>query len=227
MSAPDAMDVLGFAEQMRRRLPATMRLPAEFGDLFGWIERNGFFMPSERFPGDRLGLLNPVESIEQGTVILFRVETCEQAQESGHGWLGGKVPDIADRLVSFARTGGDGSHAAFWIDDQGHQQIVHLGAGGALGILTSTPLDFLRLLGTGYQEISGDCLEAPDQPPDDEDGERIVVNQGYRSWLARRYGVTLPRTASEVIGAIFSRRPSLDTVSDDPFWNWVRRHQGW
>ena len=209
---------MSYAGEMKARLPATMSLPAEFEALFDWIEANDFFMASQRFPGDRLGMLGPAEGPELGTIILFRVETREQAQETGDLWFRGSVPDIADRLVVFARTGGDGSHVAFWIDDQGRQQIVHLGSEGQVGILTATPLDFLRLLAIGYEEISGDCLEAPDEPPDDQ----LVVNDSYRSWLTARYSATIPRTASEVMNHIPG---ALAEASSDPFWNWVRRHQ--
>jgi hypothetical protein len=38
-------------------------------------------------------------------------------------------------------------------------------------------LDFLRLLGIDYEEISGDCLDVPDEPPDDQDGERLIENE--------------------------------------------------
>jgi hypothetical protein len=214
---------VSYADEMKARLPATMSLPAEFAALFEWIEANGFFMTSRRFPGERLGMLGQADEPELGTIILFRVETRAQAQETGDLWFRGSVSNIADRLVVFARSGGDGSHVAFWIDDQGQQQIVHLGSEGQVGILTATPLDFLRLLAIGYEEISGDCLEAPDEPPDDQDGERLVVNEAYRSWLTGRYGVTIPRMASEVMNEIPG---ALAKTSRDPFWNWVRRHQG-
>jgi len=214
---------MSYAGDMKARLPATMSLPAEFEALFDWIEANDFFMPSQRFAGDRLGMLGPADDEERVTIILFRIETRAQAQATGDAWFRGSVPDIADRLAVFARSGGDGSHVAFWIDDQGRQEIVHLGSEGRVGVLTPTPLDFLRLLGIGYEEISGDCLDAPDEPPDDQDGDRDTSNEAYRSWLTGRYGVTIPRTASEVMNDI---PHALAKTSHDPFWNWVRRHQG-
>jgi hypothetical protein len=214
---------VSYADDMRARLPTTMSLPAEFEALFTWIEGNDFFMQSQRFAGDRLGMLGPAEEPYEGTIIMFRIETREQAQESGDAWFRGSVPDIADRLVAFARTGSGGSHVAFWIDDRGHQQIVHLGSEGRVGILTATPLNFLRLLSIGYQEISGDCLDAPNEPPDDQDGDRLTVNKAYRSWLTAHCGATIPGTASEVMNNI---PEVLATASSDPFWNWVRRHQG-
>ena len=214
---------VSYVDDMKARLPATMSLAAEFEALFTWIEANDFFMASQRFPGDRLGMLGPAEEPYEGTIIMFRIETRAQAQESGDAWFRGRVPDIADRLVAFARSGSGGSHVAFWTDEEGRQQIVHLGSEGRVGILTPTPLDFLRLLSVGYEEISGDCLDAPDEPPDDQDGDRLTVNDAYRSWLTRHYGVTIPGTASEVMNDM---PEVLATTSSDPFWNWVRQHQG-
>ncbi|MEP7453980.1 hypothetical protein [Phyllobacterium sp. SB3] len=211
-----------YADEMRARLPATMRLPDEFEALFDWIEANGFFMPSGRFPGDRLGMLCSSDGPHQGTVILLRIETAEQAQESGEAWLGNAVPDVAERLVPFARTGGDGSYAAFWMDDTGQQQIVNLGSEGQVCILAPTPLDFLRLLGIGYEEISGDCLYDPNAVPDDSGGRRIVVNDAYRTWLTSHYDVTIPRTASEIVGNV---PDSSGATSSDPFWRWVHFNQ--
>jgi hypothetical protein len=199
-----------------------MRLPDEFKALYDWIETNGFFMPSQRFTGDKLGMLGPLAGPDQGTVILFRIETSEQALESGEAWFGSVVPNIAERLVPFARTGGDGSHAAFWIDDQGKQQIVNLGSEGQVCVLAQTPLDFLRLMGIGYEEISGDCLYDPNNPPDDQGGERIVINDTYRSWLTSRFDVTIPRTASEIIAEV---PDGFAETSNDPFWQWVRKSQ--
>ena len=151
------------------------------------------------------------------TVILFRVATPEQAREYGQSWLGETVPDIEKRLVPFARTGGDGSHVAFWLDDGGCQWVVHLGSEGFTCMLGHTPLDFLRLLAIGYEEISGDCLDGPDKPPGE--AER---NAAYRAWLIERYGVTIPETAADILAGYPDA--SAET-SNDPFQRWVRRSQ--
>lgn len=210
---------MGYAQAMADRMPATMSLPDEFRALFDWMETNSFFMPSGAYPGDRLGLLGTENQVQSGevTAILFRVATPEQAREHGHAWFGDVIAHIEDRLVPFARTGGDGSHVAFWLDDDGRQQIVHLGSEGLVCLLGQTPLDFLRVLAIGYEEISGDCLDAPTAPPAVEGR-----NAAYRSWLTARYGVTIPATASEIFGEI----PSVFAeASDDPFWRWVRAAQ--
>ena len=61
-----------------------------------------------------------------------------------------------------------------------------------------TALDFLRLLAIGYQEISGDCLDGPDEPPD-----RAGRNGAYRAWLSERYGVSIPDKAADHPGPGF------------------------
>lgn len=208
-----------YAQQMAGRMPVAMPLPDAFRVLYDWMEANGFFMPSEAYPGDRLGLLDTEDAVQSGraTTVLFRVATREQAREFGEAWFGTVVPDIASRLIPFARTGGDGSHAAFWRDDAGRLQIVHLGSEGHVFLLGRTPLDFLRLLAIGYDEVSGDCVGAPTEPPRDSD-----LNTTYRAWLIERFGVTIPATASGILGEI----PDVwAETSDDPFWRWVRKHQ--
>ncbi|MDQ8731068.1 hypothetical protein [Bradyrhizobium sp. LHD-71] len=200
-------------------MPAAMPLPDEFRELFGWMEANGLFTPSDAYPGDMLGLLGTNDDLQSDrvTAIFFRVATPEQAHGNGHDWFGDVVPNIEDRLVLFARTGGDGSHAAFWLDDQGGRQIVHLGSEGLVCLLGHTPLDFLRLMAIGYEEISGDCAGMPHKPP--REGGR---NAAYRAWLTGRYGVTIPETATEILDEI--PEPFAET-SNDPFWRWVKKHQ--
>ena len=93
---------------------------------------------------------------------------------------------------------------------------MHLGFEGLACVLGRTPLDFLRLLAIGYQEISGDCLDMPDEPP--ADGGR---NAAHRAWLVELHGVAVPAKAAEILGKV----PNvLAEASDDPFWRWVHRH---
>ncbi len=210
---------MGYAHEMAGRMPASMPLPDEFLALFGWMETNGFFMRSAAYPGDLLGLLGTEAQVQAGhvTAILFRVSTAGQAREYGQDWFGEVVPNIEERLVPFARTGGDGSHVAFWLDDDGGRQIVHLGSEGLVCLLGRTPLDFLKLLAIGYYEVSGDCLDAPGEPPAND-----ALNAAYRTWLIESYGATIPATASGILGAI---PDVLAETSDDPFRRWVRKTQ--
>lgn len=208
-----------YARDMTDRLPPTLSLPDEFHALFDWIEANGFFMASGAYPGDQLGLLGTEGDVQSGRVtsILFRVATPEQARKYGRSWLGAAVPDLEDRLVPFARTGGDGSHVAFWLDDDGRQWVVHLGSEGLAYVLGRTSLDLLRLLAVGYEEISGDCLDGPDEPPD-----QAGRNATYRAWLTERYRTTIPKTA---VGILDELADVSAKTSDDPFKRWVQKTQ--
>ena len=210
---------MGYAQEMADRMPPSMVLPFEFHALFDWMEANGFLMLSEAYPGDRLGLLGTEADAQSDrvTAILFRVATGEQARSFGQDWFGEVVPTIEGRLVPFARTGGDGSYAAFWLDDEGCQQIVHLGSEGLVCLLGQAPLDFLCLLAIGYDEISGDCLYDPNAPP-----RKAGLNTFYRAWLAERFGVTIPATALQILGEVPDKTAD---ASHDPFWRWVREHQ--
>ena len=210
---------MGYAQDMANRLPPTLSFPDEFRALFDWIEGNGFFMASGAYPGDRLGLLSTEDDMQLGrvTAVLFRVATPEQAREYSQSWLGTAVPDIEDRLVPFARTGGDGSHVALWLDDEGCQWVVHLGSEGLACLLGRTSLDFLRLLAVGYEEISGDCLDAPDKAPG-----KPGRNAAYKAWLTERYRVAIPKTAADILDEL---PDTLAETSNDPFWRWVRKSQ--
>ena len=210
---------MSYVENMAARLPPELSLPAEFRELFGWIDTNAFFTASGAYPGDRLGLLGKEDELQSGrvTAILFRVATPDQARDFGRSWFRDAVPDIEKRLVPFARTGGDRSHVAFWLDDTGHRQIVHLGSEGLVCLLGETPLDFLRLLAIGYAEISGDCLDEPNEPP-----EEAGRNAAYVAWLTDRYGVAIPTKATDLLGEI---PDVLAESSDDPFWCWVQQMQ--
>ena len=71
---------------MRARLPAGMAFPKPFAELFDWIEERGLLHCSQRFEGDRYGSLQPLAPPYHGAVLLFRIETSEQAVESAR-WL--------------------------------------------------------------------------------------------------------------------------------------------
>ena len=96
-----------------------------------------------------------------------------------------------------------------------------LGSEGEACELGSTPLDFLRLCAIGYGELVGDMLDRPDEPPEARD--RDVLNAPFVDWLTATYGVTVPATASEILGQppTFKTRDHLD-----PFWRWARARIG-
>ena len=96
----------------------------------------------------------------------------------------------------------------------------HLGSEGVFLRLGTSPLDFLRLCAIGYDEISGAALDAPGAPPDPSQPTR---NAPFIDWLVSTYGVTIPETASEIIG-----EPPADDAVDypDSFWRWACARSG-
>jgi hypothetical protein len=108
--------------------------------------------------------------------------------------------------------------AALWLDPSG-AKIVHLGSGSGstlVCVLAHEPVDFLRLLAIGYDEI---CWQDEFSSPPNAGKELYVhPNTAYQSWLQSTFGVTIPATASEIV-----RHPeamSTDNPSD-PFNKWV------
>lgn len=144
--------------QIESTLSENLRLPEELSLLFQWIEDRGLFSDTDN---GRLGFLYPWSKMKSswtdsgrdgGTDISFAAE----GNADLHYWFGHRRPEVLERLYVFARTGADGSMAAFWLDDLGKQRIVHLGSGSGsvmCCVLADTAIDFLRLVAIGDDEI--------------------------------------------------------------------------
>jgi hypothetical protein len=208
-------------EEISRTLPAPLRLPDEIAAALDWIDIVGATGRTRR--SDRLfGVLDPnfVDAMG-GSCIAF------EPTDPGHApaWTGNTNPAITNRLAPFIRTGGDGSYAAFWLDDHGRQQIVHLGSGsGSLmtGVMVRSPLDFLRLLAIGYEEL---CWpEVLHLPPHAAamNPELLVLPLRFRHWLTSTFDVSIPTTALEIM----LPPADMDRASDDPFSCWMDRIRG-
>lgn len=198
--------------QLEERLQPGMYVPKEFALLFKWIEMKGFYFDRPEY---RIGYL--AGNDQPGTLSCFCAEGSEWFPSE---W--GK--DTLSRLCVFGSTGGEGSVAAFWIDDQGRQQIVHFGSGSGSTmacILVENAMDFLRLLAVGYLEV---CWpEDYDDPPDYEDledeyGSGVVLEEEYKYWLVETFNVSIPKTGMEVVKSTSSFD---DTNPDDEFCKWV------
>lgn len=214
--------VLG--KQIAATLLPAMQVPPPLGLLFEWIEQNGLFVDR---PRGRVGFLFPEAAMKAGRTKAGRpggtdLEFAAEGNVNLKYWFGSESPDILERLCVFAQTGGDGSMAAFWMDDQGHQRIVHMGSGSGstlVCVLADTAVDFLRLLAIGYDEI---CWgEDFGTPPNTGTDFIVQPNQAFAAWVTSTFDVTIPRQASEIV-----RHPSYmgDADSQDPFWLWVRGH---
>ena len=201
-----------------------MTLPEPLELLFQWIESHGYFVDTTDgrigilFPGHKLKPMRTVTGPVDGTDISFMAE----GNAYLHHWFGSDDQQIIGRVCVFAKTGGDGSMAALWIADDGSQKIVHLGSGSGsttLCVLADDPVDFLRLLAIGYDEL---CWgEAFSEPPS-VDGELVVdPNPPYADWVSRTFHTEIPDRAS----AIVKHPLSMDApTSPDSFWQWVNSH---
>ena len=76
-------------------------------------------------------------------------------------------------------------------------------------MLASSPVDFLRLLAIGYDEIGFADLDAP--PIQDEDDP--TVNLTFQRWVSDTFNTTIPRAGSEIVA------PAQN--SHDNFQSWI------
>ena len=218
------------SDQMLAAFPTRIKVPEELVAYFRWLEEQDLY---RNFDGDgfRHALIDP--SQEQSCIGI-------KPPDSDHAkaWTHSDDPEVFERLAPFCRTGGDGSYAALWLDNDGRVQIVHLGSGSGsvmMGVMVDNPIDFLRLLAIGYDELCWPenhhrtphdifAEENVDELEDDPDMEFPARPAELRDWLETRFGLAVPETASEIVGGI----PSMDDKhSDDPFWLWDHSLPKW
>ena len=213
-------------DQLASALQPGMTIPKPLELLFSWIESKGQFIDAPG--GKRIGFLFPQDKIDNeetdterpgGTIIQFEA----QGNIYLEYWFGHNRPEVLNRLCVFAKTGADGSMAAFWLDDDGREKIVHLGSGSGstlVCILADDPIDFLRLLAIGYDEIC--WSEEFSEPPNSNCDELFVQpNVDYQNWVRDTFSVTIPMMANEIVQC-----PSEmdDDGSDDAFWIWTKQN---
>lgn len=209
-------------QQISSTLPEGMIIPVPLERLFQWIEANGFYSDE---PAGRIGYICPIRFLHEeraddgragGTEILFRRPL---SPEYGYFFRDASA-EVRNRFHVFARSGGDGSVVAFWLDPSTEtQKIVHVGSGSGSVlqcVLADDAVDFLRLLAVGYDEISFADFSAP---PPTEDEFVVAPFPPFQRWVADTFQVEIPSTGSEIV-----RFPSSmdDDSSPDPFWRWVR-----
>ena len=201
-----------------------MTIPESLQQLFDWIEQHGYFVDTEN---GRIGSLFPDDELKAGWTDNERpggtiIEFAAEGNVNLHYWFGHERREVLDRLCVFAQTGAEGSMAAFWIDDDGKQRIVHLGSGSGSTmccVLADDPIEFLRLLAIGYDEICWN--EAFSEPPNAGDDMIVHPNIAFQSWVQQTFDVTIPITALEIV-----RTPAEmgDENSPDEFCQWVERN---
>jgi hypothetical protein len=206
-----------FTAFMRSRLPQTVELPLILAELFDWIDENNWIVTG-RVDGDPYGCIAPDERwMHDGTAVSFHIDPPEVRARSSALWIG--IEGLHDVLVPFAKTGADGSQAAFWVGPDGVQRIVHMGSGSGsvvVCVLATEPIDFLRLLAIGYPEICWLADPAFALPPARDDGWSIT-NVAFRDWISA-HGVAIPETARELVPAP-AQMGELD--SGDLFCDWL------
>ena len=211
-------------QQLENALPEGMQIPEELRKLYQWIEDNGYY---EDRDGVRYGYLYPQDKLrdswtdderEGGTDISFYVLKHSDREELLEISYGKDKEEVRRRLLPFARSGGDGSECALWLDDEGHTQIVHIGSGSGsvmTCVLGKNGLDFLRLLAIGYDEICWD--EYYTLPPNSDKNEMFVhPNTQYQEWVQNTFHTTIPKIGLEVV----TPHGMDDEPADDPLLNW-------
>lgn len=211
-----------FADEIAASLPPTMVLPRTFAVTFDWLEASGYV--SVASSGERIGAFHP--AFDPCLVWVH----AEEGRRHLASWTGNADPRIVERLAVIFTTGGDGSKAAIWLDDGGHQRFVHMGSGSGsvlTCVLADDPLDMLRLLAIGYPELcwNEEFGRTPDEVRDDqayangEDSFSSPDHEPFRRFLIETFDVAIPKTADEIVKVTASMD---DPLSDDPFCMWVR-----
>ena len=211
-------------QQLENALPEGMQIPEELRQLYQWIEDNGYY---EDRDGVRYGYLYPQDKLreswkederEGGTDISFYVTKPSEREELLEISFGKHKEETAQRLLSFAQSGGDGSECSLWLDDEGRTQIVHIGSGSGsmmTCILVKNALDFLRLLAIGYDEICWD-EDYPFPPNSNKDNTFVHPNTQYQEWVQNTFHTTIPKIGLEVV----TPHNMNDEPITDPFLKW-------
>ena len=211
-------------QQLENALPKGMQIPEELRQLYQWIENNGYYSENE---GIRYGYLYPQDKLreswkeeerEGGTDIAFSVLKNIDREEVLENYYKKHKDEVRRRLLVFAQSGADGSECALWLDDEGRTQIVHIGSGSGsmmTCILVKNPLDFLRLLAIGYDEICWD-EDYPFPPNSNKDNTFVHPNTQYQEWVQNTFHTTIPKIGLEVANP----HSMCDEPITDPFLKW-------
>lgn len=195
----------GFAEETLSRAPASITVPEPIRLLFEWIEAQGYV--AEDADGDQYGTLNGASRLRGSNVEIRGNRDHEGIAESF-----GPIRSGRPVLWPFCSTGGDGSEAALWHSPDGRDLVVHMGSGsGSITacVLGDDPVDFLRLLAIGYDEV---CWSEDWSEPPVATEEHDPVNQPFRDWVTSTFGADIPARGLDVVP-----RPAEygDTDTDD------------
>lgn len=227
---------LSDADKMIASFPPGMTIPDELVLWFRWLDDQGLYRGFDGggFPH---ALIDPADRRALMYVTPADTELSRLWTETSDN------PDDHRRLAPFFRLGGDGTYAALWRDNDGTTQIVGLGSGSGsplAGILSDNPVDFLRLVAIGYEELSfpelydrtpreiyqeqfDDIADAYDDEEALQELGEFVLPERLRAWVTTTFGVTIPERASEILGSAADREDD----ASDPFWRWDHAMGKW
>lgn len=202
-------------------------MPEALGMLFDWIEERGLVI---RRNGALVGTLFPEDQVNAGWTETERpggtyIEFFAEGSENLRHWFGIDNPEALDRVSVIGKAGTDGSMIALWLDGQ-TTRIVHMGSGSGstlVCVLGDEPVDFLRLLAIGYDEICwNEEYDKTIEEAFEEAGMVIHPNVAYRDWVTTTLGTTIPLRGIDLV-----EHPARmdDDDSPDRFWRWVNDHQ--
>lgn len=210
---------MNFTDAMAAAFPARNPMPPVLREAVAYLEQHGCVR--QRRDGVRYMTMHPEpENSERATCAFY-----EPVPDDTAWWTKSADPAVNERLVIFLRTGGDGSWAGLWLDDQGQQRVVHLGSGSGsvmLSVLTDNAEDLLRLLAIGYGELCWpDQFElTPEEvKEEDDDDDYPPPPQLLRDYLEQQLGLSIPARADELVVSTVSMD---DEASTDPFWHWLK-----
>jgi len=224
-----------FREYVESLLPEGMSLPEPLAITFEWLQENGHVEETAN-EGEYYAALVPVGEDR------FCTGFCPEPLYL-QDWLKTEHRHLADRVFVFAATGGEGSKAALWRDEQDKLQIVHIGSGSGsiwAGIMCDGPIDFLRLLAIGYEEAcwpealpltpveawldSNGYEDLQEAQEEEEDYEGpAAAPEAFAKFVSDTFDVTIPERGSNIC------KPPYATMDDDnptdPFARWLSDHQ--
>lgn len=145
---------------------------------------------------------NPIVTPYAGEAQLGPVFSAELTIE---GWLNPEAPG-AERLIPIAEADGAGGLALIWTDDDGQPRFVGFPSDGSGPLrLADNPVDFLRLVGVGYDEFLGFNFGA--EPYIEDDRNSVEALAVFRAWVESEFTVTVP--------------PLWEVARDDQFSAWL------
>lgn len=211
---------MNFTDEIAAKFPDRNPLPEVLRQALQFMEDHGCVRTYRN--GTRYMAMHPEPEISDISITTFHIP---DAEVTAH-WTKSDDPEVNDRLVIFLRTGGDGSWAGLWRDNDGQQRIVHLGSGSGsvmLCVLTENMEDLLRLLAIGYNELCWpEQFElTPDEVREDEydDDDYPPPPRLFQHYVKDTLGLSIPARGLDIV----ARTVSMDeSESDDPFWNWLK-----